>query len=334
LRKKKWKIKFNGKKLDIILSGFGSDIKKEDLDFGSIPVLNHFDISRENNNIKLSFTLKEDIKTLLKSGSLTFLTKDPHMLGIMFTKSYLNNLAIKTSQEKSSANKHNEQQEKIFKNNQKQTKRNKLSKDIKNKNNKGKSIELPFVKYEDILATNTKEQPHKSDNKSLTLKDKGKRSTKKEIPSPKEKVKEGFVLKKAGTTTKEKDFIKASEKGNNIELFKIIASLCAVLGIVIISLFSWKKLLLLRYRGNQNLIKLLGVHHFGSRQSIAIVQIEKEKFLVGITPENINLLTKLNMKNLENDQMKISEHDLPEEDSMSQKAVNILKERFGQLKRI
>ncbi len=336
--RKSWKIRFSGKDLNIILYNFSTDLKREDLNFSSIPSLDHADISIKNNNITVSFTLRGEIKRLLNTGSLTFLTKDPHTLGIMFTRSYLDSLIPKASKDTPLTSKNNAPKKKIVKENKEKstiTKENQQSYNNKKENNKDKSIELPFVRYEDILGTETRDTApaHKADNK--VLKEKSSNPTKGKTLSEKKKmIPKPFVLKKSVVATGKNEPIERPRKEKGIEVFKIIASLSAVLGIIIISLFLWKKLLLFRYKGNQDLIKILGAYYFGSRQSIAVIQIEKERFLLGITPENINLLTRLNMKESEGNQMKISEPDLAGEDGFSQKAVNALKQRFDQLKRI
>ena len=83
----------------------------------------------------------------------------------------------------------------------------------------------------------------------------------------------------------------------------------------------------------EDIIDIIGIHHFSSRQSIAIVKIGKDKFLLGITPENISLLAKLNIAENSQDSI-ITNYNENENNPLEQKAVNLIKEKFGKLKRL
>lgn len=297
-QKADWRIRFKDKRLDIELYGFISLIKKDDLLDINIPGLEKVGISQGNNNIKISFLLEENTEKLISNGSLTFLTKVPNMLGIMFTGSYINKhipakfsekLSVKTAQKASES-----------------------PKEINQNKVKNSNMDIPFVNYEEIFALDTKDSSKELKNKM----------SKNEILKEKLSKEDNFRT----------NSINHGRKRNEIDLFKVIASLSAVLGIILLTLFSWKRLLFFRYKGKQDIIKVIGAHHFSSRQSIVIVQIYKEKFLLGVTPENITLLTKLTMQGSQDHGMR--EYNLPEEDTLGQKVVNILRERIDQLKRI
>jgi len=278
-KKDNWRIRFNDKKLDVELYNFISVIEQDSLNI-NIPGLKKVNLSQDNNNIRISFLLEESIKELISNGLLTFLTKIPNMLGIMFTQSYINRHSItKSSKKLPKEVKYKQKIENIKKESVE-----------KAKQGVSENMDMPFVKYEEILATNLRD---------------GLEDVKK---------------------------FKITAPDDEIDLFKIIASFSVVLGVMLLTLFLWKKFLFLKHKGKQDLIRLLSAYHFGSKQSIAVVQVGEEKFLLGITPENITLLTKLNKKDFQNHG--IRELNLSEEDTLGQKVADILKDRLDQLKRV
>jgi len=125
-------------------------------------------------------------------------------------------------------------------------------------------------------------------------------------------------------------------------LFKSFSALLVVLGILLTSLWGWKKLILLKQRGlrsSDNGVKILGIHHFSPRQMIAIVEIGGQRLVLGITPEHITTLTKLDVDTPKGENQptefafNLQKEALKMEDTMS-KAVDILKEKIGQLRKI
>ncbi len=307
---KSWKIKFNKNNLNIVLYNFSTTLKKENIKL-NLPPVQDINIQRKGNDIVLSLILKDEIKPLISSKLLTFLTKDPHMLGIMFTNKYLERF---------------KQQEKTI---SQVDKKIKEKKPVKKEN--PSDIDIPFIKYEDIFAIPSKEKKVKEAKQKNETGPKGK--AKKEILSPKS-IRKEINIKEAKEYIKSKPVLRLikedKKKKEEFPVTRLVASLFAVLGILLISLFAWKKMLFLKNRSNQHLIKILGVHHFGTRQSIAIVQIADECFLIGVTPENIQLLTKLNIRNF-----KISSEKESFEEKGDQRAIiNVLKSRFNQLRKV
>ncbi len=348
IKKKAWKIKFKGKKIDIILYGFTdkSDGLKPSL---NIPGLKNINILKSNKNITISISLKKEIKSLISNHYITFLTKNPYMLGIVFTNTYIKKYALQNNTK--DVNKPSLVQN-IFKENLTTSTKQKLATDkdnvnkekkenfvkIKNSNiakaNKSSNIvEMPFIKYEDIFAPDKKEQTNKKDNKNINSKNKSE-----ELPKKTKIITQTNGKNSLKKTKYKKKYnfdltISPKSKENSTNLFRVIASLSAVLGIVLVTLFLWKKLLFLKYKGKQDIIDIIGIHHFSSRQSIAIVKIGKDKFLLGITPENISLLAKLNIAENSQDSI-ITNYNENENNPLEQKAVNLIKEKFGKLKRL
>jgi len=302
---KNWKIKFNKNNLNIVLYNFSTALKREDIKL-DLPPVQEVNIQKKGNDIVLSLILKDEIKPLLSSNLLAFLTKDPHMLGIMFTNKYLKR--FKKQEVISQVDKKTKEESPVKKENP-------------------SDIDIPFIKYEDIFAIPSKEEKKVKEAKP-EKETKPKEESKKEILNPKPPKEE---IKKHIKTKPVLRLAKGDKKRKEeFPITRLIASLSAVLGILLISLFAWKKMLFLKNRSDQNLIKILGVHHFGTRQSIAIIQIGEECFLIGITSENIQLLTKLNIRNF-----RIGPEKESFKEEGDQKAIiNVLKSRFNQLKKI
>jgi flagellar biosynthetic protein FliO len=75
---------------------------------------------------------------------------------------------------------------------------------------------------------------------------------------------------------------------------KTFGTLCIVIGILIVVLFFVKRFL---YRdskfGQGQLLKMLSSYHVGPKQRIALIDVAGEKLVIGITPENLTCLTKI-----------------------------------------
>ena len=287
------RIRFNGNRLNVTFYGFVSELKKVPQVQKDIPAIKDIAVTNEAEKVSISLIFKDEVKDLLSNQQLTFLTNDPYMLGIVFTQDYLNRFQDSSPNEQKS------------------------EKESPQKEDKNQDVELPFVKYEDIFALPTATEKKVRDSSKQ-------KDLKKDLKDKKvEHVESSKPLAKKPITPK-----RSIPKGEeHLALLKLVASLSAVLGIVIISLFLWKKLLFFKYKGNSQLIKILGVHHFGTRQSIAVVQVGEEKFLLGITSDSIQLITKLESKGGQ-------EEDVHDQNPGNRNAVDILREKFSQLKRV
>ena len=75
---------------------------------------------------------------------------------------------------------------------------------------------------------------------------------------------------------------------------KTTAMLFLVLGLLVLVLYIMKRFLFLRRgpRGDM-LIKVLSSLHLSPKERIEVIEVLGEKIVVGITPGNISLLTKL-----------------------------------------
>ncbi len=320
------KIKFNGNRLNIILYNFATELKDAQHVREKIPAIKDFILADKAGNINITLVFKDAVKDLLSNKSITFLTEDPYMLGIMFTKDYLDRFhKTKTALSKEDQKIRDQQTDKGLDSDVKVN----SEREIKSaKDNKNEDIELPFVKYEDIFAIPTstekviKDRPKQ--NAQTAKKDEDKDKSKKQ-----QSVERTAPLTNKFTSTGRE----LSSGGVHLALLNLVASLSAVLGIVIVSLFLWKKMLFFKNKGNSQLIKILGVHYFGTRQSIAVVQVGEEKFLLGITADNIQLITKLNPGVIQSF-YSASEEDKQESSVISQKAADALRKKFAQLKRV
>jgi flagellar biosynthetic protein FliO len=75
---------------------------------------------------------------------------------------------------------------------------------------------------------------------------------------------------------------------------KTFGTLCIVIGILIAVLFLVKRFLYRDSRfGQGQLIKMLSSYHVGAKQRIALIDVAGEKLVIGITPENLTCLTKI-----------------------------------------
>ncbi len=82
---------------------------------------------------------------------------------------------------------------------------------------------------------------------------------------------------------------------------KTLAMLFIVLGLLILALFLMKRFLLQR-RGAKDgmIIKVLSTMHISPKQRIEVIEVSGEKIVLGVTPGNINFLTKIDSLNLQN----------------------------------
>ena len=75
---------------------------------------------------------------------------------------------------------------------------------------------------------------------------------------------------------------------------KTMAMLFIVLGILVLVLYIMKKFMSPRGKGRGNLmIKVVSSLHLSPKERIEVIEISGERIVVGITPGNINFLTKL-----------------------------------------
>ncbi len=82
---------------------------------------------------------------------------------------------------------------------------------------------------------------------------------------------------------------------------KTVAMLFIVLGLMVLVLYAIKKFLPLR-RGikGDSFIQVLSSLHLSAKERIEVIEISGEKIVLGITPNNISFLTKLNDSNEKN----------------------------------
>jgi len=75
---------------------------------------------------------------------------------------------------------------------------------------------------------------------------------------------------------------------------KTFAMLCIVVAILILVIFLMKRFFYLKDgSGHGQLIKILSSHHVSPKERIALIDVVGEKIVIGITPENITFLTKI-----------------------------------------
>lgn len=75
---------------------------------------------------------------------------------------------------------------------------------------------------------------------------------------------------------------------------KTFGMLCIVVAILILVVFLMKRFLYLKDGfGQGQFIKILSSHHVTPKERIALVDVVGEKIVIGITPENITFLTKI-----------------------------------------
>ena len=118
-------------------------------------------------------------------------------------------------------------------------------------------------------------------------------------------------------------------------LLKSLSALFFILGIILLSFWGFKKII---KRGMKNIsgqmIKVIALHHLSPRQMIAVVDIIGERLVLGITPNQITTLAKLNTSKVDTEfAVNFRQEALKTENAMSQ-MLAILKEKMGELKRI
>ncbi|RLB83802.1 MAG: flagellar biosynthetic protein FliO [Deltaproteobacteria bacterium] len=75
---------------------------------------------------------------------------------------------------------------------------------------------------------------------------------------------------------------------------KTLAMLCIVVAVLILVLFLIKRFSYLKHgSGHGQFIKILSFHHVTPKERIALIDVVGEKIVIGITPENITFLTKI-----------------------------------------
>ena len=75
---------------------------------------------------------------------------------------------------------------------------------------------------------------------------------------------------------------------------KTVSMLCIVVAILILVLFLVKRFLYLKGGlGHGQFIRILSSHHVTPKERIALIDVVGEKIVIGITPENITFLTKI-----------------------------------------
>jgi flagellar protein FliO/FliZ len=75
---------------------------------------------------------------------------------------------------------------------------------------------------------------------------------------------------------------------------KTFAMLCIVVAVLILVLFLMKRFFYLKDgSGHGQFIKILSSHHVSPKERIALIDVVGEKIVIGITPENITFLTKI-----------------------------------------
>ena len=75
---------------------------------------------------------------------------------------------------------------------------------------------------------------------------------------------------------------------------KTFAMLCIVVAVLILVLFLMKRFFYLKNgSGHGQFIKILSSHHVSPKERIALIDVVGEKIVIGITPENITFLTKI-----------------------------------------
>ena len=75
---------------------------------------------------------------------------------------------------------------------------------------------------------------------------------------------------------------------------KTFGMLCIVLAILVVVLFLMKRFFYLKDGfGQGQFIKVISSHHLTPKERIALIDVVGEKIVVGITPESITFLTKI-----------------------------------------
>ncbi|MBF0227457.1 MAG: flagellar biosynthetic protein FliO [Desulfobacterales bacterium] len=79
-----------------------------------------------------------------------------------------------------------------------------------------------------------------------------------------------------------------------MSLIKSIGALSIVLGIIIGVLFLFRRFLLSHGKYfNSDIIKIISLYYISPKDKIVLLDVLGEKILLGVTPQNINFLTKI-----------------------------------------
>ena len=91
---------------------------------------------------------------------------------------------------------------------------------------------------------------------------------------------------------------------------KTMAMLFIVLGVLVLVLYIMKKFMSPKGKGKGDLIiKTLSSLHLSPKERVEVIEISGERIVVGVTPGNINFLTKLNYKKEVNGNIEYAEKD-------------------------
>ncbi len=86
-----------------------------------------------------------------------------------------------------------------------------------------------------------------------------------------------------------------------ITFVKSGATLCIVLGVLVLLLFVMKRFLQHnKIHVKQDLLKVLSSHYIAPKEKIMLVEVLGEKILIGVTPQNINFISKIRGKESQN----------------------------------
>lgn len=81
----------------------------------------------------------------------------------------------------------------------------------------------------------------------------------------------------------------------NESLYAVII-LILIIPLIILAVYFLKKLSTQLPKGQQDIL-IVAQRQMGSKEKVAILEVNQEQFLIGITPENINMLYSFGPKN-------------------------------------
>jgi flagellar biogenesis protein FliO len=76
-------------------------------------------------------------------------------------------------------------------------------------------------------------------------------------------------------------------------LFRVIAVLSGMLGVLLLGLHFWKKSSFGRTPAGSNLIQVLATHYLAPKKALLLVAVGRERFLLASTSEQLQLVTRL-----------------------------------------
>jgi len=348
INRRDWRIKFHGKYLNIELHNIVNSLNEKSLNINSQEIDN-ISISQADNATVVSILFKKNVNQLISNGNIGFLTKHKGTLGILlkgFTSHQEQKETHKEIIDNIVDNKVTLERDKVGKNDkQKAKKTNNPSKPKTEAKSSNEGLKLPSINYEDILSN-----PYRKD-KNITKHKLDRQSNRNIIPnileqSVNQKNNDSHRLGQEGKDNDLSGFndlplvthkVYNRTSDNKMDIFKVITSLCIVVGLILLTLFFWKRLLIFRFKGlnnNGGAMKIMFVHHFSPRQSVALVQIYGERFLLGLTPENITLLAKLGVNESED----VAGMHLKQKDTdiniKQKRPVELLREKIAQLQKV